>query len=343
MYIYKKGGNVMCLRSKKLIIFLMLIVLICASLEIAVFAKKSELAIAMLTARTEKLSWDIAKLIKEKIEKGTNGEITVNLLGPEVGGEREILEGTSRNEYQVVQSGDMCIAYYAPKYAATSVPYVFPDYSYVYKAYEGKLGEKINESLMENGNMRLVGLQKRGARLLTANKPVYSLADLKGAKLRVPQVKTWVEVWKELGALPTPIAWPEVFTSLQTNVIDMQENPAAQIYEAKLYEVQKYVIMTEHLCAYFHWLVNEDYLQQLSPEYRKIVLDAVKEATDWGSKQQDENIAKLFVELQKDYGMQVIIPNKYEFFEAAKPAINRIMKEQWAPEMKEYLEEVLGK
>jgi len=332
----------MCLKSKKLIIFLMLSVLICASLEVAVFAEKSELTVVMHVARTNTIVWNVAELIKEKIEKGTNSEITVNLLGPEVGGEREILEGCSRNEYQIVNSGDMCIAYYAPKYAATSVPYVFPDYSFVRKAYEGKLGEKINESFINNGGMRLVGIQKRGARLLTANKPIYTLADLKGAKLRVPEIKTWVEVWKELGALPTPIAWTEVFTSLQTNVIDMQENPVANIYEAKLYEVQKYIILTEHLCAYFHWLVNEDYLEQLSTEYRKIVLDAVKEASDWGSQQQDADTAKLFVKLQKD-GMQVIVPNKYEFFEAAKPAINRILKEQWAPEMKGYLEEVLGK
>lgn len=64
--------------------------------------------------------------------------MTVRLLGPEVGGERELLEGTSRNEFQIVQSGDMGIAIYAPKYAVTSVPFVFPDYSPVQKAYAGK-------------------------------------------------------------------------------------------------------------------------------------------------------------------------------------------------------------
>ena len=111
LYLLKKGGNIMCLKSKKLIIFLVLIVLICASLEVAVFAEKSELTVVMHVARTNAIVWNVAELIKEKIEKGTNSEITVNLLGPEVGGEREILEGCSRNEYQIVNSGDMCIAY----------------------------------------------------------------------------------------------------------------------------------------------------------------------------------------------------------------------------------------
>jgi len=338
------GGKIkMKLSLKRFLDVIFVVVLVSALCTTMVFAAQRELVVVTHTARTNVIAWNVAKLIKEKIEEGTNGEISVRLLGPEVGGERDILEAGSRNEYQIVQSGDMCIAYYAPKYAATGVPYVFPDYSFVRKAYEGKLGEKINESFITNGRFRLAGLQKRGARLLTANKPIYTLADLKGAKLRVPEIKAWVEVWKELGALPTPIAWPEVFTSLQTHVIDMQENPVANIYEAKLYEVQNYVILTEHLCAYFHWLINEDFYQSLSPEYKKVVLNAVKEATDWGSKEQDKDTAKLFVKLQKEYGMQVIVPDKYEFFEAAKPAINRIIKEQWAPEVTEYLEEVLGK
>ncbi|HSB70144.1 MAG TPA: C4-dicarboxylate ABC transporter substrate-binding protein, partial [Candidatus Methylomirabilis sp.] len=98
---------------------------------------KIEVAVAMHNARTEEIVWGIANRIKEHIEKASNGDMSVRLLGPEMGGERELLEGTSRNEFQIVQSGDMGIAIYAPKYAVSSVPFVFPDYSAVEKAYEG--------------------------------------------------------------------------------------------------------------------------------------------------------------------------------------------------------------
>jgi tripartite ATP-independent transporter DctP family solute receptor len=290
--------------------------------------------VAMHNARTEEIVWGIANRIKEHIEKESKGDMTVKLLGPEVGGERELLEGISRNEFQIVQSGDMGIAVYAPKYAVTSVPFVFQDYAAVDKAYQGALGQKLNEALVQNGKMRVVGLSRRGARLLTASKPIKAPDDVKGLKLRVPEIKTWVAVWKEIGALPTPVAWPEVFTALQTGVVNGQENPILQIYEAKLYEVQKYVMLTDHLSAYFHWMGNDPFLRGLTPANRKIVEDAVKLATAWGSGKQEEKSAELRKAMETKHGVQFVTVDKSKFFGAARPAVERIAAEQWAPEVK---------
>jgi tripartite ATP-independent transporter DctP family solute receptor len=298
--------------------------------------------VAMHNARTEEIVWGIANRMKDHIEKTSQGAMTVRLLGPEVGGERELLEGASRNEFQIVQSGDMGIAIYAPKYAVTSVPFVFPDYGSVEKAYEGQLGQKLDADMTKNGNMRLLGLSRRGARLLTANKAIPTPAELKGLKLRVPEIATWVAVWKELGALPTPVAWPEVFTALQTGVVNGQENPILQIYEAKLYEVQKYVMLTDHLSAYFHWFGNTKFLAGLSAEHRKIVEDAVKMATAWGSGQQEEKSAELRNILEKKHGVQFVTVDKSKFFGTARPAVERIAAQQWAPEVKDLLKQILG-
>jgi len=308
----------------------------------ALAGAKTDVTVVMHNARTEEIVWGIANRIKEGIEKGSNGQMSVKLLGPEVGGERELLEGTSRNEFQIVQSGDMGIALYAPKYAVTSVPYVFPAYADAEKAYAGKLGQKLNEAMIQNGKMRLLGLSRRGARLLTASKPIPSPAELKGLKLRVPEIKTWVEVWKELGALPTPVAWPEVFTALQTGVVNGQENPILQIFEAKLYEVQKYVMLTDHLSAYFHWFGSERFYQGLNPEQRKMVEASVKRAVDWGSAQQEQKSAALRATMEKQHGVQFITVDKQKFFSAAKPAVDRIADQQWAPEVKGLLKEILG-
>jgi tripartite ATP-independent transporter DctP family solute receptor len=268
--------------------------------------------------------------------------MAVRLLGPEVGGERDLMEGTSRNEFQIFQSGDMGVSTYGAKYAVTTVPFVFPGYEGVDKAYHGKLGEKLNEEMIKNGNMRIVGLSRRGARLLTASKPIPTPAELKGLKLRVPEIKTWVEVWKEIGALPTPVAWPEVFTALQTGVVNGQENPVLQIFEAKLYEVQKFVMMTEHLSTYFHWVVNEKFYQGLSPANRKIVEDAIKSATAWGSGQQAEKANALRATMEKNHGVKFIEVDKPKFIAAARPAIDRIADQQWAPEVKGMLKEIVG-
>ncbi|HEX7630090.1 MAG TPA: TRAP transporter substrate-binding protein, partial [Candidatus Methylomirabilis sp.] len=193
--------------------------------------------------------------------------------------------------------------------------------------------------LVKSGNMRILGLSRRGARLLTANIPIPSPAELKGLKLRVPEIPQWVAIWKEIGALPTPVAWPEVFTALQTGVVNGQENPILQIHEAKLYEVQKYVMMTEHLSPYFHWIANEKFLQGLSPANRKIVEDAVKSAADWGSTKQVEKAAELRAMMEK-FGTKFIEVDKPKFIQAARPAIDRIASQQWAPEVKDLLKEI---
>ncbi len=301
---------------------------------------KIDVTVAMHNARNEEIVWGIANRIKADLEKGSNGEMAVRLLGPEVGGERDLQEGTSRNEFQIFQSGDMAVSTYGVKYAVMAIPFLFPGYDAVNKVYQGKLGVKLNEALVTSGNLRILGLSRRGARLLTAGKPITTPADVKGLKLRVPEIPQWVTVWKELGALPTPVAWPEVFTALQTGVVNGQENPILQIYEGKLYEVQKFVMMTEHISSYFHWVANEKFLQGLSPTNRKLVESVVKEAADWGSTKQAEKSAEQRAIMEKQYGVKFVDVDKAKFTQAARPAIERIAAQQWAPEVKDLLKEI---
>ena len=316
-----------------------LLVAIAAPIPPAAAGAKIDVAVAMHNARNEEIVWGIANRIKNDLEKNSKGEMVVKLLGPEVGGERDLQEGASRNEFQIFQSGDMGISTFGAKYAVTSVPFLFPGYEGVEKVYKGKLGEKLNEAMIKSGNLRILGLSRRGARLLTANIPIPTPAEVKGLKLRVPEIPQWVTVWKEVGALPTPVAWPEVFTALQTGVVNGQENPIMQIHEAKIYEVQKYVMMTEHLSPYFHWIANEKFLQGLSPANRKIVEDAVKSAADWGSSKQVEKAAELRAMMEK-FGTKFIEVDKPKFIQAARPAIDRIASQQWAPEVKDLLKEI---
>jgi tripartite ATP-independent transporter DctP family solute receptor len=319
---------------------LIMLVALAAPTPPAAAGAKIDVAVAMHNARNEEIVWGIANRIKNDLEKNSNGEMAVKLLGPEVGGERDLQEGTSRNEFQIFQSGDMAVSTYGVKYAVMSAPFLFPGYDAVDKVYKGKLGEKLNEALVKNGNMRILGLSRRGARLLTANKPIPTPAEVKGLKLRVPEIPQWVAIWKELGALPTPVAWPEVFTALQTGVVNGQENPIMQIYEGKLYEVQKFVMMTEHISSYFHWVANEKFLQGLSPANRKLVEDVVKSAADWGSTKQVEKAAELRAIMEKQYGVKFIEVDKPKFTQAARPAIERIATQQWAPEVKDLLKEI---
>jgi len=306
----------------------------------AMAGAKIDVTVAMHNARNEEIVWGIANRIKAELEQKSNGTMVVKLLGPEMGGERDIQEATSRNEFQIMQSGDMGVSTWGAKYAVISVPWLFAGYDSVEKVYKGKIGQLLNEAMIKNGNVRIVGLSRRGARLLTASSAISSPAELKGLKLRVPEIPQWVAVWKQLGALPTPVAWPEVFTALQTGVVNGQENPIMQIYEAKLYEVQKFVMMTEHLSTYFHWIVNEKFYQSLSPADRKLVEDTVRTAADWGSGKQQEKATELRAIIEKQYGVKFVEVDKAKFIQMARPAIEKIAAEQWAPEVRTLLKEV---
>ena len=284
----------------------------------------------------------IGERLKETLPKMSNGKIVTKILGLEVGGERDQVEGCSNGEYTIALGGNVPLTLYAPQFAAPDLPFVYPDTMSSRKLYQGDLGKLMNDELIRKGNMRLVGLTYRPARLLTANRPVRTPDDLRGLKLRVPQVATYVKLWNGLGALTSPIAWTEVYTSLQTGVIEAQENPVDILWNSRIYEVQKYLIETAHVYSFFHWLMNEKFYASLSEADRKTILDAVAEVTKWG----DDYIMGLesdfYKKLTTEGKMQAIKPDMAAFKAKALPIIQEVVKE-YHPEQAKYVLSFFGK
>ena len=117
----------------------------------------------------------------------------------------------------------------------------------------------------------------RGPRELTSNSPIKSPDDLNGLKMRVPNVPLFIDVWKALGASPRPMAFSEVFTSLQNGTIDAQENPLALIRSANFYEVQKYVNLTDHVRSWIYLTISEITWKKLSSEQQQAVMEAAQD------------------------------------------------------------------
>lgn len=304
------------------------------SLGAAGTAAAEDLAIAIHTDPSHAM-FKIGERLKDTIESESDGELTVTLLGTEVGGERDHLEGASYGEYAIALGGSMPMTLYAPEFAAADLPFIYDSSDQARKIYEGEIGEALNQSLIAKGNMRLVGLSARNPRNLTSKTPVKTPEDVSEVRMRVPEIAPWVAVWGEIGALPSPIAWPEVYTSLQTGVIDMQENPVDNIYAGKLFEVQDYVSRTEHVYSFFHWLMNEDVYQELSDEHRDIVLSAIDDATTWGDQLVSDGQAELFEKL-KEEGMEVVEPDVAAFRQAARPAVEEIAQD-YDPAVRDYV------
>lgn len=303
--------------------------------------KPIELAFALHTAPGGPDHAAVQKF-KEMVESKSKNRLKVNIFpGAQLGGERDNLEQLKQGEVALTQSGDLTISLYAPEYGALIVPFVFPNVEAVFKAWDGWMGKEIRKAAMDKGKVHIVGIQRRGSRMLTAKKEIRTPDDLKGVKLRVPEIPDWVTVWKEMGALPTVVAWPEVFGALQTGVVDAQENPLYLIYTTKLYEVQSHVMLTAHVHACFHWLMSDKVLSSLPKDLQEIVLNSAKEAAAYGdkiTKEQEEDFKKKLAEK----GMKVVAVDIKPFMAKAQPAIEKI-RQKWAKGVFEEVQKISGK
>ena len=298
-------------------------------------AQTSEISIATHFA-ADTTEFRAVERFKDTVERGSGGRLTIATFpGSSLGTEMDNLEQVKTNQVTMSVFGDLLTSQLAPEFDPTVVPFIFPSNADVYEMFSGQLGDRIRNAIEERGNQILMGLQKRGARYLTASREIRTPADLTGLKLRVPEIPTWVAVWGGLGALPTPVAFAETYNALQTRVVDAQENPISNIWVAKFYEVNRYIIMTEHLFGVYKWTINRDYFRALPDDLRTLVWDAVQEACAWGDAQVDSRERELFTEL-RSVGAVFIDVDKQQFINAARPHVERLAA-TWDPMARDFI------
>lgn len=280
---------------------------------------------------------------KQLIDKSSKGRIVVeNFYGGVLGGERDQNELTSVGEIQLAITGNVLTDSTCPELMAMDVPYVVSSDENLYKLWDGPLGKRIVDKIAEKKNIVILGVQRRGARnLTTKNRQGLFPEDLKGMKMRLPEIKTWLEAWKEIGVLPTPIDTKEIFSALQMGVVEGHENPASSVHHRRIWEVQKYYILTEHLRSYFLWVANKKWLDGLSASDRELVVGSLKKALAFANAYDIDAELKLFVDLQKN-GIDVVIPDKKAYQKKAGPAVKR-MAASWAPGVYEEVVKVEGR
>jgi tripartite ATP-independent transporter DctP family solute receptor len=273
----------------------------------------------------------VAEHFKSSIEKTSKGEITVQLfLGASMGSEEEITESVKIGGVEAQVGGGVPIKMYAPSYTFLEGLYVFRDWEHFQKVWQSPLGDKLRKLFEEKGNMAHLGIYYRGRRqTMSGKKPFYHPDDLKGVKLRLPMFPAWVTTWKEIGALPVPVPFSEVFMALQTGVAEACEMDLPSFSGHKLYEVQKYLIMTNHTVQFGQFTIGKKFLSGLSKEHQGLILQSGKEACDFATNYMLERETQFAVDLQKK-GMQVIIPDVVAFQRKAKPAVDKLFKTDWS-------------
>ncbi len=281
------------------------------------------------------------KKFKEVIEAKSKGRMQVKeFMSGQLGGEQAVLELMKIGQTQMSLTGGIFRSMFSKEYDPISIPFYLPTWAACRAFFDGPMGQKIKDLAAEKGGIIDFGPQKRAARHMTSNRKIEKVDDLKGLKMRVPSVPIWVDVWKELGTLPTIIPAPEIYLAMKTGQVEAHENTLVGPYSRKMWEVQKYIILTSHVFFPWHWTASKVWFDKLSPADQKLIREAVAEAIAVGEKAEDD-MDKFYAEELKKNGMELITPDLAGIRQKAKPAIDRALKDL-APEVDAEVKRVSG-
>ena len=281
------------------------------------------------------------KRFADLVAERTKGQIQVQIFpASQLGTEQELLEGVQLGTVHMFEGSSGSVGRFLPDVEVFAAPYVWRDVDHMMKVVRGPIGQGLADRLVKAKGIRVLdfGWLFGNRYLTTKNKAIYKPEDLKGMKIRVQPTAIYLETIKAMGANPTTMDFKEVYLGLQSGVIDGQENPPSVIFTNKLFEVQKFVMLTAHITQNQAVVVNESFFQGLSPEYRKILTEAAYEA---GNFQNDLVLKseKEYLDQLKEKGMTVVQPDVMAFREATKDVWKKV-SEKWEPGLYEKIQAV---
>ncbi len=266
----------------------------------------------------------------EEVAARTKGAVEVKVFPNEqLGKETDLIKGIQLGTVDFTITGES-LQNWAPAAALLAVPYAIRDLDHLDKVVSGPIGAKIGASIDEKTGLIPLTYFARGARELTSNRPIKTPDDLNGLKLRVPNVPLFVKVWEALGAKPTPMAFSEVFTSLQNGTIEGQENPLALIKSASFFEVQKFVNRTDHVISWIYLVGGSKKLAKLPAEHQAAIKEAAKVAHDYERTLFLADEKKLEADL-KEKGMTFIEADRAAFGAKARAAVDAVLSAEIKP------------
>ena len=256
----------------------------------------------------------------EKIEKATDGELKFRMYsGGVLGSEKEVVEQIQLGAIQMTRVSLGTLGPVIPEVNAFNMPFVFRDHEHMRKIIDGPIGQEILDKIT-NSDFNMVGLawMDGGVRNLYTKEPVRNLEDLKGMKIRVIGNPLFIDTLNAMGAQGVAMATGEIFSALQTGVIDGAENNPPTMLEHNHYREAKNYTLTGHLILPEPIVMSKTTWNKLTPEQQAIVLKYAKEAQmeerELWDKKTEESVAKL-----KEAGVQFIEVDKKPFYEATAP------------------------
>ena len=215
----------------------------------------------------------------ELVEEKTDGRAVVEVFHNGVlGSEREMAEAVKTGSLEMVTSGLAGIGLYVPGVHVFELPYLYGSMEELQQV-TAELEPEIQDLLVDKG-FHSVGFNYQGPRSTASVRPLRSLADFEGLKLRVPEAPLYVGMAEAMGTTPTPVAYPEVYTSLQTGIVEAMEGSPDSIFNNKFYEVANNLSLTQHIYHVLYMALNQDYFASLPEDIQNALIEAGREAAE---------------------------------------------------------------
>ena len=270
------------------------------------------------------------EFFEAEVEKGSGGKISMDIVyGGALGKPNERLNQVRRGIIQMSDASDGNYASIYKDIQVLSMPYLFPDERTAWNLLDGPIGSRIAEDLRKKTGIRVLGWWESGGfKHYSANRAIRKPDDMKGLKMRVMAPIFGIPVLT-LGGSATPIAFPELYTSLKTGVVDGQDNAVWVFNLIKLHEVQKYLMLDGHIYSFGPLGINDSWFSGLSADLQAVVLDAGKKAVAYNRRESRAAEARN-VALAKEKGVTVIpftAEMKKEFADRVRPEAVKWLKE----------------
>ncbi|MCI8512849.1 MAG: TRAP transporter substrate-binding protein [Lachnospiraceae bacterium] len=279
------------------------------------------------------------KKFKELVEAGSGGEIVVELYpSNQAGSTNEQVEQVSMNQLQMMSSGDPGVL----ELEYLCLPYLFDTLDQYTEFMESDLGKTYIQKSIDERKCRILDTLPRSPRVITSNIEINSLADMKNMKIRVPERDYYVKTFEAFGTNPTPMDMGEVYSAMQTGVVEGQENPIETAVSYGFQNVNKYLVLTNHIVKPAFVMINDDFYNGLSEEYQKLISDSCREAREFAAEYMETAMEK-DRQTCVDAGMTVCEPDLEEFVNATQSVRDELGVKIWGEDGYAAVKAIAGK
>lgn len=282
-----------------------------------------------------------AEELEKRVEERTEGRVQIDVFpNSQLGNLSEMLDGVRVGAIQMAHHDFSSLDRFYEDVAVFNAPFAYRGMEHAMRATApgSPVLDEINEKLVENANIRIIGNFYRGARHLTARYAVYSPADMAGKKFRGVPIQLWSTMLEGMGAIPTPVEISEIMPALMTGLVEGQENPLNNIIARKMYEANEYLMMTGHMESVLAVFVNDEAWQAIPDADRAIVEEVLaelgQESMEWYRNSEADEIAFL-----KEQGVTVITEAEGLKLDEFRKSVRAKVDEDY-PQWAEYLSRI---